>query len=167
VTPLWPGPAPHDLSDVPRPDRQDDPILAADDAVRQVIAVTAYQAWRLSGSPAAPIGRWLSDRTRNPRPGDLCFIPDALARHDATIQRQGFGYLLVARLEPCYTAEDWQKVADQYEGDSCPLERVFYLQYGPRLEDVCRWENATCQAIPYTLDFGPSYDEPLPAKYYA
>lgn len=32
-------------------------------------------------------------------------------------------------------------------GKPCPTERIFYIQYGPNPDDVCRWENAQCRVI--------------------
>ena len=159
---------PHDLSMHDVPARPDDPLLTGDQQVVDVIVRVAYNAWRQMGSThnAAPCAQALSDRILNPRPGDPVYVPDSL-RHDEDGRRKGVGYLVVARTEWAQPDEDWLAADD--EGTSAfqawtwgeplvwnplthpkrPKEDVFYVQYGPKSADICRWGNASCQALPY------------------
>lgn len=73
------------------------------------------------------------------------YVPDrALSDRDPSPYRS-FGYLVANRQEPLYDTAAWEEVKDEFE--VCPMQRVYYIQYGPAPEDVCRWEDASCLAI--------------------
>lgn len=134
-------------------DRTGDPLLSPDEAVVPFIRLLLSSQWYanyLYGMANAPIGvRW-QKRRRSPQPGELCYVTDHAGnpRSDDDTIRKAFGYFLGEQQEPIYSEEVWQEVRGQYYGrQDCPTEDVFYIQYGPKPGDVCRWENASCQAI--------------------
>lgn len=138
-------------------DRSADPLLTLDEAFlpfRVLVMNSQWYATYLFGMAGSPLGREWQRRYRKPEPGDLCFATDhALYSHtdprfNADTLMKSFGYFLGEQREPIYDDETWARVREQY-GDrkDCPTERIFYLQYGPKPDDVCRWENASCQVI--------------------
>lgn len=134
-------------------DRTDDPLLSLDESFlpfRVLVMSSQWYATYLFGMAGAPIGIDWQRRYREPKPGELCFATDWAinSRADADTLMKSFGYFLGEQQEPIYDDETWAKVQDQY-GDrkDCPTERVFYIQYGPKPDDVCRWEDARCQVI--------------------
>jgi hypothetical protein len=133
-------------------DRSDDPLLSLDDSVvalRRLLISSQWYATHLYGMAGSPIGIEWQRRQRKPKVGELCFATDhaiSPSADDDTIMKS-FGYYLGEQQEPVYDEQAWESVRDQYEGDDCPTERVFYIQYGPKPKDVCRWENAQCQVI--------------------
>jgi len=146
---------------LPRPqgtDRADDPVLTMTGEQRSVFIEAVYYGWSLTGYGQAPIGRALAERRHDPRPGDLVVIPDALSRRatstdDKSTQLMGLGYLVEGRYEPAVTEEIWAEYGESDWGGECPREKAWYVQYGPNPEDVCRWENASCQAVPRGGEF--------------
>ena len=135
-------------------DRSDDPLLSLDDATDPFRTLIARSQWYfnfVTGMPHAPIHKRWSERMYNPRSGDLVYVPDRILGGprggDLKTRMQSFGYYVLGRMEPAYSAEDWEQVKDEYDGAPCPTEDVFYVQYGPSPEDVCRWGNATCHVI--------------------
>lgn len=134
-------------------DRTGDPLLSLDEAclpIRVLVMSSQWYATYLFGMAGAPIGINWQRRYREPRPGDLCFATDHAInpRADADTLLKSFGYFLGEQREPIYDDETWAKVQDQYDDrKDCPTERVFYIQYGPKPDDVCRWEDAQCQVI--------------------
>lgn len=144
----------HDLSGLEVPDRSGDVLLVGDLALVGMVARVAYNAWRLMGSThsAAPVARALSHRVLRPQPGDPVYVPDSF-RRDEGAQRKGIGYLVVSRTEWSHTEQEWaEHGARTWAGAPRPREDVFYLQYGPQPDAVCRWQNAHCNAIPYGED---------------
>ncbi|GAA0583122.1 hypothetical protein GCM10010172_80190 [Paractinoplanes ferrugineus] len=159
----------HDLSMHNIPARPGDPLLVGDQAVVDVIVKVAYNACRQMGSThnAAPCAQALSERIYHPKPGDPVYVPDSL-RQDEDGRRKGVGYLVVARTEWWHSDEDWLApnpddpwgssfaqwtldeplVWDPLTHPKRPKEDVFYVQYGPDPGDICRWENASCYALP-------------------
>lgn len=172
-------PAHHDLSMHDIPDRSGDPLLIGDQGTVDMLVRVAYNAWRQMGSTqnAAPCAQALSDRIVHPQPGDPVYVPDSF-RHDEDGRRKGVGYLIVERTEWRHSDEDWLNRADD-EGTTAfqawtygeplvwnplthpkrPKVDVFYVQYGPNPVDVCRWENASCNALPYGDDMMRQVDE--------
>lgn len=143
------GPEMFDFGAAVLPDRAGDVFLTAPPVLKRALAMTAYTMWRESGYPSGPSHIRLCDRLRSPRPGDLCFVPDALRGDDDDDRfAQGFGYLVVARTEPHYTAEQWARVGRNYLGEPCPADAVFYIQHAG--DGIARWENATCLVIAHT-----------------
>lgn len=140
-------------------DRTDDPLLNLDEAFlpfRVLVMSSQWYATYLFGMAGSPLGIDWQRRYRKPRPGELCFATDHAInpRADADTLMKSFGYFLGEQWEPVYDDETWEQVKDQYREDHQtieevvrPTERVFYIQYGPKPDDVCRWENAQCQVI--------------------
>jgi hypothetical protein len=134
-------------------DRTGDPLLSLDEACvpwRRLLISSQWWANYLHGIPYAPIGVDWQERQRKPRPGELCFATDHAISPDADdkLIAKSFGYFLGEQREPIYDDETWAEVQDQYDDrKDCPTERIFYIQYGPAPDDVCRWENAQCQVI--------------------
>lgn len=172
-------PAHHDLSMHDIPDRAGDPLVTGERDVVDMLVQVASNAQRQMGSThnAAPCAQALSDLIYHPRPGDPVYVPDARGRDEDT-RRKGVGYLVVERTEWWHSDEDWLTRADD-EGCTAfeawtygqplvwdplihpkrPSARVFYVQYGPDPGDICRWENATCYAIPYGDEMMRQVDE--------
>lgn len=172
-------PAHHDLGMHDIPDRSGDPLLVGDPGTVGMLVRVAYNAWRQMGSThnAAPCAQALSDRIMHPQPGDPVYVPDSF-RLDEDGRRKGVGYLIVERTEWWHSDEDWLNRADD-EGTTAfqawtygeplvwnplthpkrPKEDVFYVQYGPNPADICRWGNASCNAIPYGDDMMRQVDE--------
>lgn len=152
-----PPPVPDgDRAGFPRPrgvDRTGDPMLTLDGDALDVIMMIVYSGYRLTGYAQAPIAKALDDRRQNPHPGDLVMVPDSMSRR-ATCddRRHGWGYLLAVRHEPMFTDEDWLRIVTEEDPEygPRPIEKVFYIQYGPNPQDVCRWENASVMAVPHT-----------------
>jgi hypothetical protein len=145
-------PAHHDLTMHDIPDRAGDPLLTGDQALVDMLVQIAYNAWRQMGSThnAAPCAQALTDRLIRPQPGDPVYATDSLRRgRSDDDRRKGVGYLVVQRTEWTHNDEQWAEEGRHWNGGPRPTERVFYIQYGPNPGDICRWENATCQAIPY------------------
>lgn len=138
-------------------DRTGDPILGRmmDPAVLAAVMNIVWYSHYLTGYNASPIGKALADRHHHPRVGDLVMVPDAMRVRGETVEERadtrakGWGYFLGEFREPVYDDATWARVADQYDGEPNPTERVFYVQYGPDPADVCRWENASVVAVPH------------------
>lgn len=138
---------------LPRPvgvDRPGDPVLTMTAEQRAVLLDTVYWGWSLTGVANAPVGRALTDRRLHPRPGDLVIIPDAMSRRTSSAGNplMGVGYLLATRREPAIGEQEWAEDGQTEWAGNCPEEQVWYVQYGPAAGDVCRWENASCHAVP-------------------
>lgn len=88
----------------------------------------------------------MADRMLNPQVGDLGVVTDALYREVWWGGWQhGVGYLLAHRSEP---VPEWDDLESPEGGPfSNPGEDVFYVQYGPDPEDVCRWVNAEFRSL--------------------
>jgi hypothetical protein len=134
-------------------DRTGDPLLNLDEAFipfRIAIMSSQWYATYLFGMAGSPLGIDWQKRMRQPRPGELCFATDHAIndRSDPDTRQKSFGYYLGEQMEPIYDDETWEEVKDQYDDrKDCPTEPIFYIQYGPKPDDVCRWENASCQVI--------------------
>lgn len=176
----------HDLSMHDIPDRSGDPLMVGKQSTIDMLARVAYNAWRQMGSThnAAPCAQALSDRIMHPRPGDPVYVPDSFGRHrDEDTRRKGVGYLVVERVEWYHSDEAWLSSEEGEDLDhpwsspfgewtdgeplvwnplthpKRPTEKVFYVQYGPNPGDICRWENASCYAIPYGDEMMGQIDE--------
>lgn len=123
---------------------RDDPLLSLEDpqATRRAILTLARRLWSATlMAHRAPAGVELLHRMRSPRSGDY------VAEHGAAVRAtagwdpddwyHGLGVLIEARRE-----RDVPGVEDQNGWE------VFYVQYGPAADDVCRWENAEMIAVP-------------------
>lgn len=88
-------------------------------------------------------------RTRldNPELGDLVY--EMTTTHSTDMRRiaMGIGLLSIVRTEP---------VAIDIEGDNIEFgeETATYIQYGPEVDDLCRWTNSKFYVIPTDMSFG-------------
>ena len=102
----------------------------------------------LVGSPA-PVVQRMSERMRNPVPGDLACSAEAMhrgPRADLDYRTKGLGILLARRREWAETHAEWTHACLLNRWDPLTEERItddaYYLQYGPEPGDVCRWHNS-------------------------
>lgn len=145
---------------LPRPqgtERPDDPVLTMTPEQRKLWIDVLWYSNYLTGY-GSPISKALKERTADPQPGDLVFIPDAMDRRatsdsSAGAALHGIGYLVCKRREPAMSQEAWAEHGQQDYDGNCPEERVWYVQYMPGKDDVVRWENASCQAVPRGGEF--------------
>lgn len=143
---------------LPRPvgvDRPDDPILTMTAEQKKLFLEVVWYASYLSGY-GSPVERACKERCYAPRTGDLVIIPDALRRIDSeagSSQLMGVGYLTAERTEPAISEEAWAEYGQSDWEGRCPEQRIWYVQYMPAAGDVCRWENAGCQAVPRGGEF--------------
>jgi hypothetical protein len=120
------------------------------------------------GSPAPVVAR-ISERMRDPRPGDLVMETSTMYR-EAEDWYKGFGILIEHRTEWWETDADWdQQVAaerasheeflrgpysqpgdadEPWEPDERMTDHAWYVQYGPQPQNVCRWVDCEFIAIP-------------------
>lgn len=102
---------------------------------RRLIANLGQNLYLASLCALTPRLQEMSARLNNPQPGDLVVgasIPDKDKHY------RGLGYLLSHRYE---------KVWADYEQEWL-REDVWYVQYGPASDDICRWYNASFTVIP-------------------
>jgi hypothetical protein len=102
----------------------------------------------LVGNPA-PVVERMSERIRNPRPGDLACAAEAMhrgPRADVDYRTKGLGVLLARRREYCESHQDWADLCLREGWNPLTEERMtddaYYLQYGPEPGDICRWTNS-------------------------
>jgi hypothetical protein len=117
----------------------------------------------LVGSPAPIVERMLV-RMSKPEPGDYVYEramsrPGARGEQGPVEFAHVTGFLLRQAQEPMWTEEEWQAELDWYDKHprnsgppERPTERIWYIQYGPSDDDVCRWGNATFTMIPLDRD---------------
>lgn len=110
------------------------------------------------GQPAPVVAR-MWERISNPRPGDLVVESTAIygERPERRDQRvKGLGYLLERRREWWHTDDEWaQLIAEDPhaygEDDPRPTDDVWYVQYAPNPEAVCRWTNCSFIMLPVDI----------------
>jgi hypothetical protein len=137
--------------------RDDDDLLSLDDKAlprREMMATLArhLQTAVLVGNPA-PIVAKMWDRMKNPQPGDLVLETSSLGRSDVEQRAMGFGFLLTHRDEWAQTDDEWAKEEvrpgyDEFDQPRPVEPRVYYVQYGPKPDDICRWVNCSFIAVP-------------------
>jgi len=144
-------------------------------AVRKMMAgiASVLRSAVMVGQPA-PVVRRMSDRMREPQPGDLVMETSTMYR-DAEDWHKGFGILVARRQEWWTTDAEWeQEVAEEraaheeflrgpyaQPGDAAepwePGERqtdhAWYVQYGPEPGDICRWVNCEFTMVPTNRNF--------------
>lgn len=153
---------------------RDDDLLSLEDAAiphRMAIMGLANCLCKatLVGQPA-PIVQRMSDRMRDPRPGDLVMEESTRYRRDEDDRVKAFGILIEHRVEWWETDEEWAKMvaeeradhdaflrsayaqpgdeAEPWEPGERRTDHAWYIQYGPQVGDICRWVNCSFVAIP-------------------
>lgn len=139
--------------------REDDDLLSLDERAiprRMMMAALAMvlQRTTLVGDPAPVVAR-IGERIRHPEPGDL--VVETSRFYRKTMDVEAFGILLDHRREWLQTDEEYnQQLVD--DGDLNPDWRgeghAWYVQYGPKPEDICRWVNCLFITIPTDANFG-------------
>lgn len=110
---------------------------------------------------AAPIAQEIWERIRNPRIGDLVVEMTALSPRHPENRVHGLGILVERRTEWWETDEEWEqlKAEDGFMTDEDRrTDEAWYVQYGPRAKDICRWTNCMFTAIPLNPH---EFDKPL------
>jgi hypothetical protein len=151
-------------------ERDDDLLDLSDRAVARrklmLVTVRALHDALLVGNPAPRVKRMYDRFGRdNAQVGDL--VAEVTTLHDH--EMRGFGILVEHREEWASTAAEWQKVIEDervaweegsYEGPFDPdgedyirqTDHAWYVQYGPRPGDLCRWTNCSFVAVPTSAD---------------
>lgn len=155
-------------------DRTEDDLLSLEDvAIRRRLLIkglaNCLRKATLVGNPA-PIVTRMNERMRNPQPGDLVMEESTTYRRDEDIQVKGFGILIAHRQEWWQTDEEWAKQVEQeradheeflrsdyaqtgdadepWEPEERGTDHAWYVQYGPKAGDICRWTNCAFTVIP-------------------
>jgi hypothetical protein len=155
-------PQPHE--GVTGADRLQDDLLDLDEgSLRRRAAMLRISCalWKATLNGAnTEYGRAGYQEMTHPRIGDLVAEVGALRGpelpdHDGEARLvTGFGILLGDRTEWNCSHETWDReVADGVYGEGLTLDdrattRAFYVQYGPKAADVCRWVNCDLAALP-------------------
>lgn len=144
-------------------ERTDDDLLSLDDKAvpRRLLMLgtaSALYAAVLVGNPA-PVVAKMHDRMRKPQPGDLVMeVGVQFRKSDPDSQIKGFGILIDHRKEWMSTDEEWAAEVANEPGIDPVRDRfaddAWYVQYGPHVEDVCRWTNCDFLAIPTDRSWG-------------
>lgn len=155
-------------------DRTEDDLLSLEDAAipRRLLMIGMAHCLRkatLVGNPAPIVAR-MNERIRDPQPGDLVVEESTAYRRDEDTQVKAFGILLAHRTEWAQTDEEWAADVEQerkaheeflrgpyaqpgdadepWEPDERMTDHAWYVQYGPKAGDICRWTNCSFVAIP-------------------
>lgn len=131
---------------------RDDLLLSLDEAALPhrdalLAMVKLLDRTTLVGSPA-PLVEAIRRRIDNPRVGDLVAEWSGVYSENVEHRIHSLGILLAHRREWTTTAEEWRDeqvedpLAERY------TDEVWYVQYGPKAGDVCRWENCRFVALP-------------------
>jgi hypothetical protein len=148
---------PHE--DVTGTDRSASDLLSLDDRAlehRDALIAMAYVLSQVTvvGNPA-PIVQRIRARMVTPAVGDLVVETTRAMGARDKLRVRGFGVLLADRIEWAETDAEWAAACD---GDPSLLdtdrttERVYYIQYGPTPNDVCRWVDCEFLALPTLLE---------------
>jgi hypothetical protein len=159
--------------------RTEDDLLSLEDAAlprrRMMIAIARHLREATTVGNPAPIVQRMSERMRDPQPGDLVVETSRTIWGRRGLEIEGFGILLAHREEWNETDEEWAAVIEQeraehekflrgpysvpgdadepWEPDERITDHAWYVQYGPAEGDVCRWVNCEFMAIPIDGDF--------------
>lgn len=143
---------------------RDDDLLDRDDAslARRNIMIVMAKALHdalLVGNPAPRVKRMYDRFGRdNARPGDLVVEVSTLHDHEP----RGFGILVDHREEWACTIEQHNEAIekdrqdhieyhgndDEFEAWARGTDTAWYVQYGTKPGDVCRWTNCSFVAVP-------------------
>lgn len=164
-------PEPHE--GVAGTDRDDDLLSLEDAAVpRRLLMGGMAKCLRdavLVGNPAPSVAR-MWQRMKDPQPGDLVIETSTLFRRDEDTRIKAMGILVAHRVEWCQKDADWEAEIERERAaheeflrgpyshpgdgpfDPSDHERLtdhaWYVQYGPKAGDICRWENCDFMMIP-------------------
>ena len=149
-------------------DRTGDDLLSLEDEAiprRLMMIGLAYCLCQatLVGNPAPVVAR-MSKRINDPQPGDLVMErATPYRKHREDDQVKGFGILITHRDEWWQTDEDLAAdiakmradgdvdegyLASLESGEERSVDHAWYIQYGPRAGDICRWTNCEFVTIP-------------------
>lgn len=153
---------------------RDDDLLSLEDAAiphRMAIMGVANCLRKavMVGQPA-PIVQRMSERMRDPQPGDLVMEESTIWSRDQDTRIKAFGILIEHREEWWETDEVWAKMVEEertgheeflrgpyaqpgdadepWEPDERRTDHAWYIQYGPKATDICRWVNCSFVTIP-------------------
>lgn len=142
----------------------DDLLVLTEAAMHRRVAMLsiATELWRaaLNGAHTGT-GRALYERMANPEIGDLVVEVGGM-RTPTKVDAQGdarvvtcFGILLNSRTEWACTDEEWLEHQKEGETEGYPAPdnsrvaaEAAYVQYGPSVDDVCRWVNCSLISLP-------------------
>lgn len=155
-----------------------DDLLSLEDAAipRRIMMTGMAHMLRMAtlvGNPA-PIVQRISGRMRNPQPGDLVVEESTAYRTDEDTRIKAFGILIEHRVEWWETDEEWAVMVEEeraaherhenflrnseyarseyadepWEPGERQTDHAWYIQYGPKAGDICRWVNCSFIAIP-------------------
>lgn len=147
---------PHPHEDVTGVDR-DDWLLELDTQAlthRDGLAAMAYLFHRATmvGNPA-PIVAQMWERISQPQVGDLVIEATYwFPNRDEDHRLKSLGLLVARREEWACSDEEWARWEaedpEAYDGER-PVERdAWYIQYGSKSGDICRWTNCTFLVAP-------------------
>lgn len=142
--------------DIANGTNRDDDLLSLDDtavAHRDALIGMARLLYNATmvGNPA-PITADVYKRVSEPQPGDLVVEAGVLYTRDQDKRLKGLGVLLEKRTEWWHTDKEWADLLaeEAYEpDDDRPTDEAWYVQYGTKAEDVCRWTDCKFIALPY------------------
>ncbi|MGW4406540.1 hypothetical protein ACWEJ6_21100 [Nonomuraea sp. NPDC004702] len=142
-------------------DREDDLLSLEGSAVmhREALIGVARLLYRttLVGNPA-PVVEDIDRRLSDPQPGDLVVETSVMYSRDPDKRLRGLGILLEKRTEWYETDEEYAELVAEGSMDADEprfTDTAWYIQFGPKAEDVCRWTNCAFIALPYEWEPPP------------
>lgn len=142
---------PHE--DIPGVDREDWLLDLDERAIphRDALATMAFHLQRASmvGNPA-PVVSEIWDRISEPKVGDLVAeVTYWFPSRDEDHRARSLGILIERRAEWACSDEQWEQWQAEDPDGERPIERdAWYIQYGSKAADICRWTNCMFVAIP-------------------
>lgn len=154
-------------------DRDDDLLSLEDAAVpRRLLMGGMAECLRsavLVGNPAPAVAR-MWKRMKDPQPGDLVIETSTFYRRDEDDRIKAMGILVGHRVEWWETDAEWAATVEEeraaheeflrgpyshpgdgpFDPSKCErtTDHAWYVQYGPKAADVCRWVNCDFMMIP-------------------
>jgi hypothetical protein len=154
-------------------DRDDDLLSLEEAAVpRRMLMAGMAKCLRdavLVGNQAPRVAR-MWQRMKNPEPGDLVIETSTFYRRDEDDRVKAMGVLVAHRVEWWQTDEEWAAEIEQervayeeflrgsysqpgdgpFDPSTCErgTDHAWYVQYGPKAADICRWVNCDFIMIP-------------------
>lgn len=139
-------------------DRADSAVNLDDTTLMLVLGIAKLLRSSVLVGRQAPIVERIWARMEKPQIGDLVVEYTALSPRERPIEDRyrGFGYLLARRTEWADSAAEWAQFErdepDNATEDNRATNEAWYVQYGPKAADVCRWTNCDFIALPGTLE---------------